>query len=209
MTSLYINKPNTFNLESIVPTKISNDGKIRLKYISNDEQTPILIETNYMDLVDINNQELLLRVPESHDFFQKLDLHISNVLKSTIQYLQGNSLEKMRYRMITENLDSQDILRIIISNSKSFKTIIFDTNKTPIKLSKIDKNDQLKAKVIFEIPCIQQNANIFGLELKVHQIKLKSLNDIETSNNNQSYGSSTSSLEDELSLNSEEIVFSD
>ncbi|ARF09460.1 hypothetical protein Indivirus_1_83 [Indivirus ILV1] len=102
------------------------------------------------------------------DFFSLLDKMIVEMAKSNKIKLPFDQNEKIKYKSLI-GPDGNISFKII--NSKDFNTIIFDKKNIIIHGSYLQ--NEIYAYLVFELVGIWCNDNIFGIYLRLHQVKEK------------------------------------
>ncbi len=155
--------------------------KIYITYQYIGQKIPLLIETEYMPILSIMNNSVLLLVNFSmEEFLNNIDMMLISTFKENVSlwsFLNHN--EKIKYESILdETVDNENnnlnILKLDMENSMNFN------NKKELMsqedIEQIRKEDSVLAKAIIEVSHIWFKNNTFGLHLKVHQLKFKNLN---------------------------------
>lgn len=191
-------KYDSINIDNISLSKLDrNKNLIYVKYNTDNRYLPLLIETDYMlmnfdasyENTDSVSYEILLSLIGKSDastynlrnFFSNLDSKVMNMIKTNMNsWFKINENEKVRYKMLIRDIDeNENVLKIKLRKSKSFKSIVFNEKLQEITKNKMD--DYLikgnYVKVIFELPYIKFENKTFSLYLKVHQIKVSNISE--------------------------------
>ncbi len=143
--------------------------------------SPILLKTDVLKCrinkkkTKFSEYELLISGSDV-DFFLSLDNMIVNLGKLNKTTWPFDTNKKIKYKSL---IDSNGSVVFKIINSKDFNTLIFDEKGIVIPSSHL--LDNVYAKLTFEPVGIWFNNNIFGVYLRLHEVKL----DKNNSNNGQ------------------------
>ena len=196
MSNIQILKYNNIDFANLDFCKINKQKDIvYIKYNLNNKKIPFLIETEYMYMpvdglyenLKMISYEIILLLSKSNqkmsDFFLNLDKKIIDCGKQNIDNWPFDKENKIRYKTLVRDIDNSEgnygniALKLKLTKSNDFKTLIFDDKRNIVQKNKID--DILISgkyvKVIFELPCLWFKNNNFGLSLKVHQIKVSTI----------------------------------
>ncbi len=158
-----------FKLHEIDLSRIhlsDNDDVIVPEY----ENSTLYFETpklQCIDKYDMNELLVSLSDTKANIFFDNLDRQIINEYKK----IQNN---KIIYKSIIRQIGDINILRIKFNK----KAIVFDKKGNIVKHDEYNKifNENTYIKLLFELSSIWTKENVFGVHLKLHQIKVMSYN---------------------------------
>lgn len=148
--------------------------------------SPILLKTSTLQCKINKNKtkfsEYELFISGSDiDFFLSLDNMIINLGKLNKITWPFDTNRKIKYKSL---IDSNGYVVFKIINSKDFNTLIFD--KKGIIISSSHLLDIIYAKLTFEPVGIWFNNNIFGVYLRLHEVRLdKNIRNDSKSDNNK------------------------
>lgn len=220
MTKIF--KLSEFNLSDLM----FSDPVNNIVYISHNDG-PVLLETNELYCVDgikkcdtkYSSHELLISLTGKNNintdiyktFFESLDNKIINIGKENIELWPFNN-KNIAYKSLIRYIDDDNkyykngAIKLKFIKSRNFSTLIFDENKkivNPVDYEKILGGD-IFVKLIIELVSIWIRDGVFGLYIKLHQLKISNGNN----NRNNVYlfdSDSNSEIENNLGIYDTEI----
>ena len=188
MTKIF--KLHEFDLLDIVFSEPLNN----IIYISHNDE-PILFETCELYCVDVikkydtkySSHELLLSLTGKNDintnicksFFESLDNKLIDTCKANMNIWPFDS-KNIAYKSLIRFIDDNDkyykngVIKLKFIKSKNFSTLVFDENKNIV--NPIDYNEKfsgnLYVKIIIELVSVWIRDGVFGLYIKLHQLKI-------------------------------------
>lgn len=116
------------------------------------------------------------------NFFNNLDKKIITDCKKNIGILSSNKTNKIMYKSIIQHIDDDNdeydngVLRIKFNK----RTLVFDSDNKLVTQDQYNKifDGDTYVKMIFELASLWLIDNIFGVYLKLHQIKVRVNEDI-------------------------------
>ena len=236
MTKIF--KLDEFNLSDLIFSEPVNN----IIYISyNDE--PVLLETSELYCVDAikkcntkySSHELLISLTGKNDintdicktFFELLDKKIISTGKENIESWPFDT-KNIAYKSLVRFMDDDNkyykngTIKLKFIKSKNFSTLVFDENKNivdPIEYEKkLDGN--IFVKLIIELVSIWIRDGVFGLYVKLHQLKISNSNncpsvylfnsnssDSEIENNLDIYDTEIDHKFDSIMVNNEDLEY--
>lgn len=164
-------------------------------YMHYKDNNPLLIETPALFCVDKieNNKtkytthELLVTLSgkniqdtnKTKTFFQKLDEKLIQIGKQNIKNWNLND-QNIMYKSLIKNIDDDNnhykngIIKVKFIKTKTFSTLMFDNNKQIINIEKYNEilTGNNFVKMILELVCVWLKDNVYGIYIRLHQIKI-------------------------------------
>lgn len=216
-------KLDEINLNDITLSDLDKD----IIYLHYKENFPILIETPSLfcvDKIEINKNKyttheliVTLNGKNEHEtfktktFFKKLDEKLIEIGKSNFKKMDIK-VENLMYKSIIRNIDEENdyykngVIKMKFVKTKTFSTLLFDNDKnivSPEKYNLVLKGNNY-VKMILELVCIWFKDNVYGIYMRLHQMKIVNGNIPSLMTNSYLFGEDTNSDEEEIYFNDTE-----